>query len=83
MKRAIQELRPKSDIKIGITEYNCKLFEDEETADVLSGLWTIAAVGEMLYGGLDFATQWDTFTQKGGGHGFMLEDGAVPKAEYW
>lgn len=86
VKRAIQELRPKSDIKIGITEYNCKLFEDEETADVLSGLWTIAAVGEMLYGGLDFATQWDTFTQKrqqGGGHGFMLEDGAVPKAEYW
>jgi hypothetical protein len=86
VKRAIQELRPKSDIKIGITEYNCKLFEDEETADVLSGLWTIAAVGEMLYGGLDFATQWDTFTQKrqqGGGHGFMLEEGAVPKAEYW
>jgi hypothetical protein len=86
VKRAIEELRPKSDIKIGMTEYNCKLFEDEETSDVLSGLWTIAAVGEMLYGGLDFATQWDTFTQKrqqGGGHGFMLEDGAVPKAEYW
>jgi alpha-L-arabinofuranosidase len=86
VQKAIDELRPGSDIPIGITEYNCKLFEDEETADVVSGLWTVAAVGEMLYGGLDFATQWDTFTQKkaqGGGHGFMLEEGFVPKAEYW
>jgi hypothetical protein len=86
IRKAIAELRPGSHIEVGMTEYNCKLFEDEETSDVLSGLWMVAAVGEMLYGGLDFATQWDAFTQKpesGGGHGFMLEEGAVPKAAYW
>jgi hypothetical protein len=71
---------------LGIIEYNCKLFEDAGTSDVFSGLWTIAAIGEMLYGGLDFAPQWDAFTQKrktGGGHGFRIEQGAIPKAEYW
>ena len=86
IRQAIEKHRPGADIPIGITEYNCKLFEDEGTSDVFSGLWTVAAVGEMLYGGLDFATQWDAFTQKrdnGGGHGFMIEMGVVPKAEYW
>jgi hypothetical protein len=86
VREAIEKHRPGSDIPIGITEYNCKLFEDAVTSDVFSGLWTVAAIGEMLYGGLDFATQWDAFTQKqktGGGHGFMIEQGAVPKAEYW
>ncbi len=83
---AVKALRPGQPILVGMTEFNCKLFEDENTADTNSGLWLLAALGEMMYGGLDFATGWDAFTQKkqqGGGHGFIIEEGAVPKAQYW
>jgi hypothetical protein len=86
VKDAIAALRPGEKILVGMTEFNCKLHEDENTADVNSGLWVLAALGEMMYGGLDFATQWDTFTNKkdqGGGHGFLIEEGVIPKAEYW
>ena len=83
---AVQKLRPGKNILIGMTEFNAQLFEGAQTSDVNSGLWLTAALLEMMYGGLDFATQWDSFTQKpdkGGGHGFMVEQGALPKAEYW
>ena len=57
-----------------MTEFNAQLFEGSQTSDINSGLWLTSALLEMMGGGLDFATQWDSFTQKqdkGGGHGFM------------
>jgi hypothetical protein len=82
----VQKLRPKHEVLVGMTEFNSQLFEGPQTSDLNSGLWLTAALGEMMVGGLDFATQWDAFTQKpdkGGGHGFMIEHGGVPKAEFW
>jgi len=86
VREAVQKLRPGKEILVGMTEFNSQLFEGSQTSDLNSGLWLTAALLEMMTGGLDFATQWDSFTQKpdkGGGHGFMIEQGAVPKAEYW
>ena len=86
VREAVTKARPGKEILVGMTEFNSQLFEGSQTSDVNSGLWLTAALLEMMYGGLDFATQWDSFTQKpdkGGGHGFMIEQGAVPKSEYW
>ena len=86
VKDVVRKLRPQKDVLVGMTEFNSQLFESAQTSDLNSGLWLAAALVEMMAGGLDFATQWDSFTQKkdkGGGHGFMIESGAVPKAEYW
>jgi hypothetical protein len=83
---AVQKLRPGKEILVGMTEFNAQLFEGSQTSDINSGLWLTSALLEMMGGGLDFATQWDSFTQKqdkGGGHGFMIEQGALPKAEYY
>jgi hypothetical protein len=85
-KDAVLALRPGKKILVGMTEYNCKPFTDEHTADVFSGLWVAAALGEMIEGGLDFALQWDAFgfdEKAGGGYGILIEKTASRKAEYW
>jgi hypothetical protein len=86
VREAVKKLRPGKEILVGMTEFNAQLFEGPQTSDLNSGLWLTSALLEMMSGGLDFTTQWDAFTQKqdkGGGHGFMIEQGALPKAEYW
>ncbi len=86
VREAVQKLRPGKEILVGMTEFNAQLFEGSQTSDLNSGLWLTSALLEMMSGGLDFATQWDSFTQKqdkGGGHGFMIEQGALPKAEFF
>jgi hypothetical protein len=86
IKKMVRQYQPKREKKIliGLTEWNCKLFEDENTADLFSGLWTAAAFGEMFESEIDYATHWDSFTVKetGGGHGFMLQDTAEPLAQF-
>ena len=73
-------------IELGISEWNCKLSEDRQTGDMTSGLWTCLFVGEMLKTGLNFANQWDIFTQKEkGGHCALHFTGnrIIPKSQYW
>ncbi len=73
-------------IELGITEWNIKLPEDQQTADLTSGLWTSAFVGEMMKTGIDFANQWDLFTIKhDGGHGALhfSNQGVQAKSQYW
>ncbi len=75
-----------AEILIGLTEWNVKLHADVDTANLFSGIWTACALGEMLGSELDYACRWDGFTQNpdyGGGHGFILEREANPKAPYW
>lgn len=73
-------------IEIGITEWNAKVVEDRDTADLVNGLWTAMWVGEMFRCGVSFATQWDLLTAtETGGHGlFFFEEGrCVPKSQFW
>jgi alpha-L-arabinofuranosidase len=73
-------------IEIGITEWNCKLPEDRQTADMTTGLWTSLFIGEMMKTGVNFANQWDLFTQKKkGGHCALhfTGDRIIPKSQYW
>jgi alpha-L-arabinofuranosidase len=75
------------EIELGVTEWNCKLTEDRQSADMTSGLWTCLFVGEMMKTSVDFANQWDIFTQKEkGGHcvlHFTRDGRIVPKSQYW
>ena len=74
-------------IELGVTEWNCKLAEDRQTGDMTSGLWTCLFIGEMMKTSVDFANQWDIFTQKEkGGHcafHFTRDGRIVPKSQYW
>lgn len=84
----IQQYQPKraEEIELGITEWHVKLPEDRQTADMTSGLWTAAFIGEMMKTGVDFANQWDLFTIKEeGGHGALHFNGSQvqAKAQYW
>lgn len=78
----------KDEIEIGVTEWNIKVNEDRDTADLINGLWSAIWVGAMFEEGIDFANQWDLSTYvKDGGHGaFYLneEEGfTIPKSQYW
>jgi alpha-L-arabinofuranosidase len=84
----IKKYQPKraDKIELGITEWNCKLPEDRQTGDMTSGLWTSLFIGEMMKTGVNFANQWDLFTQKKkGGHCALHFTGnrIVPKSQYW
>jgi hypothetical protein len=73
-------------IEVGITEWNMKVNEDRDTADLINGLWSAAWIGAMLEGGVTFANQWDLLTMtKEGGHGAFHVDGdrLVPKSIFW
>jgi len=62
----------KDEIEIAITEWNSKVVEDRDTADLINGLWTCVFVGEMFRSGVSFATQWDLLTvTETGGHGLF------------
>jgi alpha-L-arabinofuranosidase len=74
------------DMDLGITEWHIKLPEDVQTGDMTGALWTALFVGEMIKTGVDFANQWDLFTQKEeGGHGALHFNGRViqAKSQYW
>ena len=84
LERYVPERKDK--IEIGITEWNSKVVEDRDTADLLNGLWTAAWIGEMFQAGVSFATQWDLLTAtKTGGHGlFLFVDGqCIPRSQFW
>jgi alpha-L-arabinofuranosidase len=88
VKEMVRKYQPsKADrIEIGLTEWNVKLNSDVYTANLFSGVWTAAALAEMMGSDMDYATVWDGFTQDvkaGGGHGFILEEQRNPKAQYW
>ena len=73
-------------LEVAITEWNSKVFEDRDTAELLNGLWTAAFVGEMFRHGVSFATQWDLLTRtKEGGHGMFARSGDawLPASQYW
>jgi len=87
IKKLVKEYQPQreKEILIGLTEWNCKLFEDEHTRDLFSGLWVASAFGEMAESDIDYATFWDSFTAKpesGGGHGFIIENTLEPLASF-
>ncbi len=73
-------------IPVGLTEWNSKLYADVFTSDLFNGLWSAAAIGEMMNSELDYACQWDGFTQNpesGGGHGLIIEKSQTPKSQFW
>lgn len=66
----------KDEIEVGYTEWN--LSGGLNASDLFSGLWTSMMLGEFARNGVNFATQWDTFTHVRGmadGHGLILTDG--------
>jgi alpha-L-arabinofuranosidase len=85
--KLIEKYQPsrKGQIEIGITEWNSKVVEDRDSADLLNGLWSSIFVGEMFRQGVGFATQWDLLTATPeGGHGlFDFQGRCQPKSQYW
>lgn len=84
----IQKYQPERDdvIEIGLTEWNIKVNEDRDTADLINGLWSAVFIGTLFEAGVDFANQWDLVTQvKEGGHSTFYHDEAtlLPKSQYW
>ena len=86
----IEKYQPerKDEIEIAITEWNSKVVEDRDTADLLNGLWSCVWVGEMFRNGVTFSTQWDMLTAtETGGHGlfyfkqFDFDQPGVPQKE--
>lgn len=74
------------EILIGITEWNMKVNEDRDTADIINGLWSAEWIGTMLEGGVNFSTEWDLLTTTAeGGHGafYIGEDTVIPKSLFW
>ena len=73
-------------IGIGVTEWNMKVNEDRDTADIINGLWSATWIGAMMEGGVTFANQWDLMTTTAeGGHGafFLGEEDLIPKSHFW
>ncbi|MFD2159590.1 glycoside hydrolase family 44 protein [Rubritalea tangerina] len=72
-------------IEIGITEWHLQVHENQNTCNLLSGLWSARFIGEMFRANVDFANQWDLFsTAHSGGHGLFQKGGPlVPRASYW
>ncbi|MBI9020638.1 MAG: hypothetical protein JEZ10_05225 [Verrucomicrobia bacterium] len=88
--RWIAQYQPerKDKIEVGITEWNSKVVEDRDTADLMNGLWCSIWIGEMFRNGVSFANQWDMMTAtETGGHGlfyfeqFNFEQSGVPQKE--
>ncbi len=85
----IREYQPQreSQIEIGYTEWN--LSGGLNASDLFSGLWHARMLAEMARNGVDYATQWDTFTHSRGmtsGHGLIWTDSGdrfVRKAGYY
>jgi hypothetical protein len=73
-------------IEIAITEWNMKVNEDRDTADLINALWCAAWIGAMLEGEVTLSNQWDLLTRTAeGGHGAFYpgEDRIIPTALYW
>lgn len=86
----IAEYQPnrKREIEVAVTEWNSKVVEDRDTADLMNGLWCTMWIGELFRNGVSFANQWDMITAtETGGHGlfyfdqFDFEQPGVPQAE--
>ena len=76
------------EIEIGISEWNIKVNEDRDTAELISALWSALWIGVMFEEGVDFANQWDltTYTERGGHSAFHIDEGnmsVLPKSQYW
>lgn len=76
------------EIEIGISEWNIKVNEDRDTADLISALWSALWIGAMFEEGIDFANQWDltTYTEGGGHSAFYIDESnmsVMPKSQYW
>lgn len=78
----------KDEIEIGISEWNLKVNEDRDTADLINGIWSALWIGALFEEGIDFANQWDlsTFVKEGGHSAFYMDEATgaiVPKSQYW
>ena len=76
------------EIEIGISEWNIKVNEDRDTAELISALWSALWIGVMFEEGVDFANEWDltTYTEEGGHNTFYINEGnmsVMPKSQYW
>lgn len=74
------------EIEIGVTEWNMKVNEDRDTADLINALWSAAWIGAMMEGEVTLSNQWDLLTRTAeGGHGVFFPDGnrLIPTAIYW
>ena len=76
------------EIEIGISEWNIKVNEDRDTANLISALWSALWIGVMFEEGIDFANQWDltTYTEGGGHSAFHINEtnmSVLPKSQYW
>ncbi len=72
-------------VEIGLTEWNQKVAEDQDTAEIGNGLWCAAYIGRMMEAGIDFANQWDLFsvTEEGAHGAFLKNKEMAPTATYW
>lgn len=69
------------EIEIGVTEWHKQVMETRPTVDLSSGLWTCLFVGALAESGVDFANQWDYFSDLGGGgHGLFGREGEGARA---
>ena len=76
------------EIEIGVSEWNIKVNEDRDTAELINALWSAIWIGTMFEEGVDFANQWDltTYTAEGGHSAFSIDETNMtvePKAQYW
>ena len=76
------------EIEIGVSEWNIKVNEDRDTAELINALWSALWIGTMFEEGVDFANQWDltTYTAEGGHSAFNIDETNMtvePKAQYW
>ena len=77
-----------NEIEIGISEWNIKVNEDRDTAELISALWSALWIGTLFEEGVDFANQWDltTYTEDGGHSAFYIDESTMsvlPKSQYW
>jgi len=71
------------EIEIGVTEWHKQVMETRPTVDLSSGLWTALFIGSMAESGVDFANQWDFFSDVGGGgHGLFGKQGEGARASF-
>ena len=87
VRQLIRQYQParEKEIEICVTEWN--LHADRTSTDLINALWSCIWVGEMVKEGMDFATQWDAFTQghgDEGGHALVIADKPFQrKSQYW
>ena len=86
----IEKYQParRDEIEIGVSEWNIKVNEDRDTAELINALWSSIWIGTMFEEGVDFANQWDltTYTAEGGHSAFNIDETNMtvePKAQYW